>query len=77
MSKILTDNQYYSQIANIIREQNKTINTYTPPQMVSALKDLFYEEVEGVPPISFQGIGENLLDYRIDGASRWGWRENK
>ena len=69
MSKILTDNQYYSQIANIIREQNKTINTYTPPQMVSALKDLFYEEVEGVPPITFQGIGENLLDYRIDGAS--------
>lgn len=69
MSKILTDNQYYSQIANIIREQNETINTYTPPQMVSALKDLFYEEVEGVPPITFQGIGENLLDYRIDGAS--------
>ena len=69
MSKILTDNQYYSQIANIIREQNGTSNTYTPPQMVSALKDLFYEEVEGVPPISFNGIGENLLDYRIDGAS--------
>lgn len=69
MSKILTDNQYYHQIANVIREQNGTSNTYTPPQMVSALKDLFYEEVEGVPPITFQGIGENLLDYRIDGAS--------
>ena len=69
MSKVLTDNQYYGQIANIIREQNGTNNTYTPPQMVSALKDLFYEEVEGVPPISFNGIGENLLDYRIDGAS--------
>ena len=69
MSKILTDNQYYSQIANVIREQNETNNTYTPPQMVSALKDLFYEEVEGVPPISFQGIGEDLLDYRVDGAS--------
>lgn len=67
--KVLTDNQYYGQIANVIREQNGTNNTYTPPQMVSALKDLFYEEVEGVPPITFQGIGENLLDYRIDGAS--------
>lgn len=74
MSKILTDNQYYYQIANVIREQNGTNNTYTPPQMVNALKDLFYEEVEGVPPISFQGIGENLLDYRIDGASRWDWK---
>ena len=67
--KVLTDNQYYSQIANVIREQNGTNNTYKPPQMVSALKDLFYEEVVGVPPISFQGIGENLLDYRIYGAS--------
>lgn len=74
MSKILTDNKYYSQIADVIREQNGTSNTYTPPQMVNALKDLFYEEVEGVPPISFQGIGENLLDYRIDGASRWDWK---
>lgn len=72
--KVLTDNKYYGQIADVIREQNGTSNTYTPPQMVRALKDLFYEEVEGVPPISFQGIGENLLDYRIDGASRWGWK---
>lgn len=24
--------------------------------------------IEGVPPITFQGNGENLLDYRIDGA---------
>ena len=67
--KVLTNNQYYSQIADVIREQNGTNNTYKPAQMVSALKDLFYEEVEGVPPISFNGIGENLLDYRIDGAS--------
>lgn len=69
MSKILTNNQYYHQIADVIREQNGTSNTYKPAQMVSALKDLFYEEVEGVPPITFQGIGENLLDYRIYGAS--------
>ena len=67
--KVLTDNKYYGQIANVIREQNGTNNTYKPPQMVSALKDLFYEEVEGVSPITFNGIGENLLDYRIDGAS--------
>lgn len=67
--KVLTDNKYYGQIADVIREQNGTSNTYKPAQMVSALKDLFYEEVEGVPPITFQGIGENLLDYRIDGAS--------
>lgn len=69
MSKVLTNNQYYSQIANIIREQNGTSNTYKPVQMVNALKDLFYEEVEGVPPLNFQGIGEKLLDYRIYGAS--------
>ena len=69
MARVLTNNKYYSQIADVIREQNGTSNTYTPPQMVNALKDLFYEEVEGVPPISFNGIGENLLDYRIDGAS--------
>lgn len=69
MSKILTDNQYYSQIADVIREQNGTNNTYTPQQMVSALKDLFYEEVEGVPPLSFEANGNNLLDYRIDGES--------
>ena len=69
MSKILTDNKYYGQIADVIREQNGTSNTYKPQQIVTALKDLFYEEVEGVPPISFNGIGENLLDYRIDGAS--------
>lgn len=75
--KVLTDNKYYGQIADVIREQNGTNNTYKPAQMVSALKDLFYEEVEGVPPISFQGIGENLLDYRIYGASRWCWREDK
>ena len=67
--KVLTDNKYYGQIADVIREQNGTNNTYTPPQMVRALRDLFYEEVEGVPPISFQGIGENLLDYRFDGNS--------
>lgn len=67
--KVLTNNQYYSQIANIIREQNGTNNTYKPQQIVNALKDLFYEEVEGVPPLNFQGIGEDLLDYRIDGAS--------
>lgn len=67
--KVLTDNQYYGQIANVIREQNGTNNTYKPPQMVNALKNLFYEEVEGVPPISFNGIGEDLLDYRIDGTS--------
>lgn len=68
--KVLTDNQYYGQIADIVREQNRTNNTYKPPQMVNALKDLFYEEVEGVPPINFQGNGKNLLDYRIYGASR-------
>lgn len=67
--KVLTDNQYYGQIANVIRDQNGTNNTYKPAQMVRALKDLFYEEVEGVPPLNFQGIGEDLLDYRIDGAS--------
>ena len=27
-------------------------------------------EIEGIPPITFQGNGKNLLDYRIYGASR-------
>ena len=31
-------------------------------------------ELEGVPPLIFQSNGRNLLNYRIDGASRWGWR---
>ena len=69
MSKILTNNQYYSEIANIIREQNGTNNTYKPSQMASALKNIFYEEVTGTTPLIFQGIGKNLIDYRINGAS--------
>lgn len=28
-----------------------------------------YNEIEGIPPIIFKGNGENLLDYRIFGAS--------
>ena len=67
--KVLTDNKYYSEIASIIREQNETSNTYNPSQIVQALKDIFYEEVEGVPPIYSNGIGKKLLDYRIDGAN--------
>lgn len=67
--KVLTDNKYYNEIAGIIREQNGTSNTYKPPQIVQALKDIFYEEAEGVPPIYFNGIGKDLLDYRIDGAN--------
>ncbi len=31
-------------------------------------------EIEGIPPITFQGNGKNLLDYRIYGASRGCWR---
>ena len=33
-----------------------------------------YTEIEGIPPIIFKGNGKNLLDYRIYGASRWGWK---
>lgn len=32
------------------------------------------KKLEGVPPLIFQSNGRNLLNYRIDGASRWGWR---
>lgn len=39
------------------------------------LKKFLYDryggiEIEGIPPIIFQGNGKNLLDYRIYGASR-------
>lgn len=43
------------------------------------LKKFLYDryggiEIEGIPPIIFQGNGKYLLDYRIDGASRRSWR---
>ena len=37
--------------------------------MASALKDIYSNEVEGTLPLSFEANGNNLLDYRIDGAS--------
>lgn len=36
-----------------------------------------YNEIEGIPPIIFKGNGKKLLDYRIFGASRRSWRQDR
>lgn len=40
MSLGLTNEQYYSDIANAIREVNKTSNLYKPEEMAAAIKTL-------------------------------------
>lgn len=67
--KVLTNNQYYSDIADTIRQMKGVATTYKPREMASALKDIYSNEVEGVPPLTFQANGNNLLNYRIDGAN--------
>lgn len=69
MAEILTSNQNYYDIANTIRQMKNVNTTYKPRQMASALKDIYSNEVEGTLPLSFEANGNNLLDYRIDGAS--------
>lgn len=69
MAEILTNNKYYYDIADTIRQMKNVNTTYKPRQMASALKDIYSNEVEGVPPLSFEANGNNLLNYRIDGAS--------
>lgn len=69
MSRVLTNEQYYYDIANTIRQMKNVNTTYKPRQMASALKDIYSNEVEGTLPLSFEANGNNLLDYRIDGAS--------
>ena len=69
MAKILTNNKNYYDIADTIRQMKNVSTTYKPRQMASALKDIYSNEVEGVPPLTFESNGMDLLDYRIDGAS--------
>ena len=69
MSEILTNNKYYSDIADTIRQMKGVATTYKPREMASALRDMYSTEVEGVPPLSFPSNGNNLLNYRIDGAN--------
>lgn len=69
MSQILTNNKHYSDIANTIRQMKEVNTTYKPREMASALKDIYSNEVEGTLPLSFQANGNDLLNYRIDGAS--------
>lgn len=69
MTEILTSNQNYYDIANTIRQMKKVNTTYKPREMASALKDIYSNEVEGTLPLSFEANGNNLLNYRIDGAS--------
>lgn len=68
MAKILTSNKNYYDIADAIRQMKDVDTTYKPRQMASALKDIYSNEVEGTLPLTFQANGNNLLDYRIDGA---------
>ena len=67
--KVLTNNQYYSDIADTIRQMKGVATTYKPREMASALRDMYSTEVEGVPPLTFPSNGNNLLNYRIDGTS--------
>lgn len=69
MTKILTSNKNYYDIADTIRQMKEVNTTYKPREMASALKDIYSNEVEGVPPLSFEANGYNLLNYKIDGAS--------
>ena len=67
--KVLTNNQYYSDIADTIRQMKGVATTYKPREMASALRDMYSTEVESVPPLTFPSNGNNLLNYRIDGAN--------
>lgn len=69
MSEILTNNKYYKDIADTIRQMKGVATTYKPREMAGALRDMYSTEVEGVPPLTFPSNGNNLLNYRIDGAS--------
>lgn len=69
MSQILTNNKNYYDIADTIRQMKEVNTTYKPREMASALKDIYSNEVEGVPPLTFESNGMDLLNYRIDGAS--------
>ena len=69
MSRVLTNEQNYYNIADTIRQMKNVNTTYKPRQMASALKDIYSNEVEGTLPLSFESNGNNLLNYRIDGAS--------
>ena len=69
MSRVLTNEQNYYDIADTIRQMKDVNTTYKPRQMASALKDIYSNEVEGVPPLTFESNGMPLIDYRIDGAS--------
>ena len=69
MSEILTNNQYYSDIADTIRQMKGVATTYKPREMAGALRDMYSTEVEGAPPLTFPSNGNNLLNYRIDGAN--------
>ena len=69
MSEILTNNKYYKDIADTIRQMKGVATTYKPREMAGALRDMYSTEVEGVPPLTFPSNGNNLLNYRIDGAN--------
>lgn len=69
MGEILTNNKYYKDIADTIRQMKGVATTYKPREMAGALREMYSTEVEGVPPLTFPSNGNNLLNYRIDGAS--------
>lgn len=69
MSEILTNNKYYKDIADTIRQMKGVATTYKPREMAGALREMYSTEVEGVPPLTFPSNGNNLLNYRIDGTS--------
>lgn len=69
MSRVLTNEKNYYDIADTIRQMKEVDTTYMPREMSSALKDIYSNEVEGTLPLTFESNGMPLIDYRIDGAS--------
>ena len=54
MSRVLTNENNYYDIADTIRQMKNVNTTYKPRQMASALKDIYSNEVEGTLPLSFE-----------------------
>ena len=57
MARVLTNENNYYNIADTIRQMKNVNTTYKPREMAHALKDIYSNEVEGVPPLTFESNG--------------------
>lgn len=53
MAKVLITESLLEDIAEAIRDKNKTENTYTPAQMAQAIEDLETEDITPASGVSF------------------------